>query len=362
MNDFRLKYSEYMQWAKENAHITYNLAASGLMNYPEPIFNPSKQIIEISGDDHYGYAPLVDAIADKYKISTEMVFTTIGSSMANYITMALLIDTGDDIIIEHPTYELLISTAKNLGANVIYLPRPVENQYLINPDDLKSCITQNTKLVILTNLHNPSSALTDNETLKEIGKIAKKVGAYVLIDEVYLDSAFSNSVNSSIHTSDNFIVTSSLTKVYGLSGLRCGWTLAQPDVIKQLWRLSDLMYVKHALPAEILSVNAFSKLDKIKQWAKLILEKNRIELKEFFKNQEDLEVDIFDYGMTVFPKLKNIGVDQLNTTLIKKYDTIIAPGRFFGMPDHLRIGYGNDPEKFREGLHRLGEAISKTRK
>lgn len=361
MDDLRLKNSEYMQWVKENAHIIYNLAASGLMNYPNTIFNSSKQILEISGDNNYGYAPLVDAISARYKISTEMVFTTIGSSMANYITMSLLIDAGDDVIIEHPAYELLITTAKYLGANVRYLPRKVENRYLIVLDDLKSCITQNTKLVILTNLHNPSSALINDDILSEIGGIAKKVGAYVLVDEVYLDSVFSHSLKSSIHLGDNFIVTSSLTKVYGLSELRCGWVLAQPDIIRQLWKLSDLMYVKHALPAEILSVNALNNLEKIKQWAKLILDQNRIELKDFFKNREYFEVDIFDYGMTVFPKLNNIGVDQLNTLLIKKYDTIIAPGRFFGMSDHLRIGYGQEPDKFREGLRRLGEALEKMR-
>jgi hypothetical protein len=362
MEKIRIMNSEYMQWAKENVHITHNLATSGLMNYPHPLSDLSTQSVEISGDDYYGYEPLVDAIAARYGITPEMIFTTLGSSMANYITMALLLETGDEVVIEQPTYELLLSTAEHLGAVLRRFPRRLENEYKIDPADVRSAVTDKTKLIILTNLHNPSSALIDQATLKEIGTTAQSVGAYVLVDEVYLESVFSHSPRSSIHLSDRFIVTSSLTKVYGLSGLRCGWVLAQPDIIKRMYRLSDLMYVKHAFSAEQLSVNAFRHLSEIQSWARSILEENRPILADFLKKRTEFDAYLPQFGTVVFPRFKPTTVEILNTILIKKYDTIVTPGRFFEMPDHLRIGYGLKPEIFREGLRRLGEALDHLKK
>jgi hypothetical protein len=361
MENIRRMKSEYMQWAKENAHITHNLASSGLTNYPDLSSEILKGSVGFSGDDDYGYEPLINAIAARYNISPDMVFTTIGSSMANYITMALLLEAGDEVVIEHPTYELLSSTAEHLGAVLKHFPRRPENAYIINPDDVKGAVTERTKLIILTNLHNPSSALTDTDTLKEIGKIAQSIGAYVLVDEVYLDSVFPNP-QSSIHLGDRFIVTNSLTKIYGLSGLRCGWVLAQSDTIRDLWRVSDLMYVKHVFTAEQASANAFSHLDEIQAWARSLLEKNRSVLAEFIKKREEFESILPQHGTVVFPRFKLASVEFLNTTLVRKYDTIVAPGRFFGMPDHLRIGYGLSTEIFSEGLRRIGEALGHLKK
>jgi aspartate/methionine/tyrosine aminotransferase len=331
------------------------------MDFPKRLASSTVKTIEVSGDDLYGYEPLVDAIAGRYNVSPEMIFTTLGSSMANYITMALLLNAGDEIVMEKPTYELLLSTAEHLGAIIHRLPSRPENEYKIDISDMRSAVTDKTKLIILTNLHNPTSAFTDEETLKEIGVIADSIGAYVLVDEVYLDSVFPNPP-SSIHISDRFIVTNSLTKVYGLSGLRCGWVLAQPDIVKQLWHLSDLMYVKHAFPAEKISTDAFQRLPEIQAWARSILENNRSILTNFLKNREELVASLPSFGTVVFPLLKSTTVEILNTVLVRKYDTIVTPGRFFEMPKHLRIGYGLEPKIFNEGLRRIGEALNHLKK
>src|SRR5205807_328656 len=117
-----------------------------------------------------------------------------------------------------------------------------------------------TKLIVLTNLHNPSSALTPDSVLREVGDL----GAHVLVDEVYLDAVYEKTPRSSAHLGPQFIVTNSLTKVYGLSGLRCGWILAEPDLARAMWRLNDLFEVNAAHPAELLSVAAFRHLDAIR--------------------------------------------------------------------------------------------------
>src|SRR5205085_8584350 len=105
--------------------------------------------------------------------------------------------------------------------------------------------------IVVTNLHNPTSTLTGEDTIREIGEIARRAGARVLVDEVYLDAAFEKAPRSAAHLGDHFIVTSSLTKVYGLSGLRCGWIIGDPKLATAMWRLNDLFGVIPAHMAEL---------------------------------------------------------------------------------------------------------------
>ena len=104
---------------------------------------------------------------------------------------------------------------------------------------------------MITNLHNPSSVLAPDSVLREIGDLARSVGAHVLVDEVYLDAVYENTPRTSYQLGPEFIVTNSLTKVYGLSGLRCGWILAQPDLARAMWRLNDLFGVDPRAPGGV---------------------------------------------------------------------------------------------------------------
>jgi hypothetical protein len=116
--------------------------------------------------------------------------------------------------------------------------------------------------VVLTNLHNPSSAFTPPEDLRAVGDAARSVGGRVLVDEVYLEAhaVRGRPFGSAAHLGPEFVVTSSLTKAYGLSGLRCGWAVADPDLARRMWRLNDLFGVIPAHPAERLSVLALDRL------------------------------------------------------------------------------------------------------
>jgi aspartate/methionine/tyrosine aminotransferase len=112
--------------------------------------------------------------------------------------------------------------------------------------------------------------LTSDDVLREIGDLARSVGARVLVDEVYLDAVYENTPRTSYHLGREFVVTNSLTKVYGLSGLRCGWIVAEPDLARRMWRLNDLFGSIPAHPAERLSVIALENLDRIRERARRI--------------------------------------------------------------------------------------------
>src|SRR5262249_41029625 len=149
---------------------------------------------------------------------------------------------------------------------------------------LQKTITSKTKLIVLTNLHNPSSVYTDEATLDQINQIATRYGTRVLADEVYLETFFRN-IPTSFQEGSQFVVTSSLTKAYGLSGLRCGWILADSVLANKMWRLNDLFASTGVHPAERLSVIALRKLGQIAERAERILNTNRPILQEFLRNE-----------------------------------------------------------------------------
>jgi aspartate/methionine/tyrosine aminotransferase len=228
---------------------------------------------------------------------------------------------------------------------------------VIDVDEVAANLTDKTRLIVLTNLHNPSSILTDEATLRSIGEIAERVGARVLVDEVYLEAIFENVPQSAIHLGPQFIGTSSLTKGYGLSGLRCGWILAETELAERMRLLHDVFGSIGPQPAERLSVVALRKLPKFIARARNILDSNRAVLNDFFDSREELDGLRSETGTTSFPRLLKGRVDELWNLLYEKYDTSFVPGRFFESPQHLRIGMCCPPELFKAGVERLGSAL-----
>jgi aspartate/methionine/tyrosine aminotransferase len=347
-----------MHWAKTQSRARFNLATSGVGSFPLAEL-PVQPALEINGDSRYGYAPLQQAIARKCGVDPDCVVAAAGTSMANHLAMAALVDPGDEVLIEHPAYELLVSAALFLGAEVKRFTRAEEAGYALDPLAVRRALTPKTKLIVVTNLHNPTSVLTPDSVLREIGDLARSVGAHVLVDEVYLDAVYENTPRTAYRLGSEFIVTSSLTKVYGLSGLRCGWILAQPDLARAMWRLNDLFGSIPAHPAELLSVAAFEHLDFIRARARKVVEADRALL-----SGAGLQAcagppgPAAAWGTTAFLKLHNVDVEVFITRLRTDYETTVVPGRFFEMPNHFRIGMGVNNEMFGEGLRRLALALA----
>ena len=206
-----------------------------------------------------------------------------------------------------------------------------------------------------------TSALTPDWVLREVGEIARSVGALVLVDEVYLDAVYQGTPRTAFHLGREFVVTSSLTKVYGVSGLRCGWILAHPDLAWKMRRLNDLYSATAVFPGLLLSVAAFKHLDLLRERARRIVEADRKVLFDFLAQEPALSAVWTEWGTTSFVQLLNRDVDEFLRTLRTEFDTSAVPGRFFEMPDHIRIGMGVNTEMFAEGLNRIGRAISEGR-
>jgi len=351
-----------MHWAKSRPKAKYDLALSGILNLPIAELDVELKDLELHGDNAYGYRPLVEALAKHRHVAPEnMVTVSGGTSMANHLAMAALVDYGDEVFIEQPTYDPLLAIAEYLGAKIKRFPRSLESGFGIDIGALENQITPGTRLIVLTNLHNPSSALVDEAALRKVGAIAQNVGARVLVDEVYLEAMFENAPKPAISLGPEFVVTSSLTKGYGLSGLRCGWIFAEPNLATKMRRLDDIFAASAPNVMERLSVLAINRLPRIAARARIILQTNRKTLNDFLKRNDDVDAVRTEFGTTAFPRLQDIDVEKLCALLIEKYETSVVPGRFFESPQHIRVGLCCEPEKFEIGIQRLDAALDELR-
>ncbi len=355
-------FSPYMEWAKLHSTAKFNLATSGIANFPLAELGITMDQLEINGPSIYGYEPLLQAIARRYRVPQESVVSAVGTSLANYLALAAITEPGDEILVEQPTYELILSTAKYLGLEIKRFPRRAENNFAIDLADVERNITPRTRAIVICNLHNPTGALTSDATLRELGALARKTGAHVLVDEVYREMLYESAPASSFHIDpERFIVTNSLTKAYGLSGLRCGWVLAPPDLARRMFRINDLHGATFAHPAELLSVIAFEKLPQIAAQMKSMLEANRQHLRDFLLKRDDLDYFWPEYGTIVFPCLKSGDVDSLCNMLRDEFETKVVPGSFFESPDRFRLGVGASTEYVHASLQQFGSGLDRYR-
>ncbi len=349
--------SVYMEWAKLHSKARFGLAGSDLLHYPFAELHARMEDLSLSPPGGYGYRPLLERLAARASISVDRVVHAQGTSMANHLAMAALIEPEDEVLIEQPGYEPIVAAAQYLGAKVRRFPRKFEDGFQVDPREIERTISPRTRLIVITNLHNPSGVRTPDSILRMVGEIARSLGAHVLVDEVYLEACFDSPWQSAIHLGPNFIVTSSLTKAYGLTALRCGWVFAAPALAERMWRINDLYGASSPYPTDLLSVVALDQLPQIRARAKKLLDTNRALLKTFLGSRKDLLAIWPEAGTIIFPQLSSGHADAFCQLLREKYETGVVPGRFFVAPEHIRIGIGGETDTVGEGLRRIGAAL-----
>ena len=193
--------------------------------------------------------------------------------------------------------------------------------------------------------------------MRQIGEMAAKVGARVLVDEVYLEAVFDRPWRSAFHLGHNFVVTSSLTKAYGLSGIRCGWILAAPELVRRIWQIVDFTYGSPVHPAECMAIVALDHLESIRGRACRLLETNRALLNDFLRQHPEILCDPSQFGTTVFPRLRRGSTEKFLNLLRTQFETSVVPGEFFEQSQHFRVGICGSTETLRGGLEAMSHAL-----
>ncbi|MDP2956447.1 MAG: aminotransferase class I/II-fold pyridoxal phosphate-dependent enzyme [Longimicrobiales bacterium] len=351
-------WAPYLTWAKHHPPAKYDLCGSNLLHLSLDELKGARDSLEISGRNDDGYPPLVEAIAMRYGVGTERVATANGAAGAAFLTMGALLRPGDTVLAEFPGYDPLIGAARFLGAKVRLIERTWEDGWKIDVDRLAQEVIPSTRLIILTNLHNPTGVYTDPWTLVKIGDLADAVGAKVLVDEVYLETVTNLDTTPAATRSEAFISVSSLTKAFGLAGLRVGWVLADPAIIRRVRRVRDVVDAVGSIPSERLGVIAFEHIDQLLARARHILEPHALMLRRFVETRNELDWVAPAGGPIAFPRL--LGTDDAEPFVDfarAKFGVGVVAGRHFGVPAHFRVAVADRRRVVEEGLEALGKAL-----
>ena len=350
--------SEYLEWARAQGTIKYSLGLSGVPPIDVSLLQPSSEDFTMVADNEYGWPPLLERIARRYGVAAESVVLAHGTSMANHLACAALLKAGDRVLAEYPVYDPLVTVPRYLGCEVDFVERPEEDRYAFDMDALARRLTPRTKLVILSNLHNPSGASLRRADLDGLARLADSRGFHVLVDEVYLEWLYGKGdyPATAMNVSPRFVTTRSLTKVFGLAALRAGWVLADAALATRMRRLNGLFASSMSHPAERLAARAFDRADGLLKSQRARVDRNRATMADFIASQPRLSWVEPDAGTVGFVRLDGGDVDGLVERLLAR-ESLVTPGRFFGVPDHFRIGFGMDRGQLEEGLARLGSVL-----
>jgi hypothetical protein len=354
-----IKPIEYLAWAKTKPKFGINLSLSGLIGLSREELAVDWDGLEINGDHPYGYPPLLEAIAARHRARVDNVCPAVGASQGIFSVCAALLGPGDDVLVERPAYEPFLAVPRLFGANVTRFERRFENGYRVDPEEFVRAFTPRTKLVVLTNPHNPSGVALSHEEVLALAVASEEKGAKILIDEIYLEFLEGEKAGTAFGLAPNIVVTSSLTKVFGLSGLRCGWILAPAGLAAVLRRLMDYVIVEQAFIGEQVAVLMFARLDEIRRRSRPLVEGNLRIVSGFMRDQEALEWVAPDPGIICFPRFRGArDASDLARRLLDGYGTGIVPGRFFEEPRSFRLGFGVPTDRLVQGLENLKKALA----
>lgn len=286
------------------------------------------------------------------------ILQTNGATGANHLALYALIEPGDHVIAEYPSYQQLYDIPKSLGAEVDYWHIHEENDWYPDIDELKKLVRPDTKMICLNNANNPTGTILDREFLQQVVDIAKQVGAYVLVDEVYLPLEHPEKFASIVDLYDKGIATNSLSKTYSVPGIRVGWTASNAEVADIFRKYRDYTMICCGVFNDMLAVYVLKNRDKVlARNRKLVLENLKI-LKDWVAKEPRVSVVLPEAVSTSFPKIDiPMDIEDFCIQILKEQGVLLVPGNRFDMPGHVRLGYCAPKATLVEGLKRLSTAL-----
>ena len=350
--------SEYIRWAKSRERFRYNLGRSSIRPCPPGDLAAGPEDFAICGDNAHGWDPLRHTLAKRYGVDSDRVVLAIGTSMANHLACAAVLEQPGHVLVESPCYEPLAALPAYFGAEVESFPRHRGAQWALDVEEIAQRVRPGlTRLVILSDLHNPTGQRATSGSLEELARLAEECDFRVLVDEVYLE--FTDDRRIAAKRSERFISTCSLTKAYGLDGLRAGWIIASRDLADELRGLNDLFGIIMPHPSERLAARAFERLDTITSRVRGLVTANRVLAADLVARRAELDWVVPEIGPVGFVRLARGRVGDLIALLERDYDTTAPPGSFFGADDYFRLAFGMEHDDLVAGLNHLEAALDR---
>lgn len=307
---------------------------------------------------------VVSRLGQRYGVDADSVLCTTGASSALSLIYRALLRPGDRVLVETPGFDLFVILAGMLGVAVDYFERSAPD-FALDPAKVAAMIRPRTRLIVCTDLHNPSGAQADAAALREIAALARRHDACVVVDEVYADYAGPGR-RAAATLGENFFSIGSLTKNYGLSTLRCGWAVAHPKMLAPVRRLYNESEFGVSKLAHSIAALVLERPEGYDRYWQDILAASRPLMRE--QHEQWLAAGLVAgqlpaHGCIYFPRLAGIeDTAAFAAGSAREHGVYVAPGEYFGAPGHIRIGFGQPADKLREALLRLTAALQAHRR
>ncbi len=316
---------------------------------------------------HYGHMlgdpELRGLIAEEYPgISSDQILVTNGSAEANFAALTSIVQPGDHVIVEHPTFQQLYEVPRALGGKVEFLSIRYEDKYQLKVDLLNEMVTPKTKLIVINHPNNPTGSIITLKALKEIIEIVEDNNIYLLSDEIFRELVFSHSAREPLPPaatlSDRAISSASLSKLHGLAGLRTGWMVADKAIINMAKEIRSYTTICNSTLCEQLSKLALKRKNELVERAKKIVANNITIVREWVECRNDLDWVPPEGGTVALLKFyRETTSIELCRLLAEKYKVLTIPGKCFDLEGYFRIGFGWGAEELKKGLGLVGRSL-----
>jgi capreomycidine synthase len=350
-----------------------DLSSSGVQNFS---FGELRQLFNITPDDldrivlhdsrTLGDPDLRQAIGNRWANGdAERVMATNGSSEANYLVMHSLLEPGDEVVVLDPCYQQLYSIAKTIGCKLKHWRLRFEDSFRPDLSEARRLIGPQTRMIVVNFPHNPTGASLSPADFDELIELAAGAGAYLVWDAAFAELTHDGpALSDPGRRYDRSISMGTLSKAYGLPGLRVGWCLAAPDVLERLIRLRDYTTLHLSPLVEYVATRAIENGDLLLK-PRLAQARHNLELLSSWVDGHREFVSLVrpQGGVCVFMRLHDVDdVEDFCRQLAHKYSVLLVPGTSFGDSNHVRLGFGCSTAEVTEALSRLSEHFHTYRK
>ncbi|TFH04887.1 MAG: aminotransferase class I/II-fold pyridoxal phosphate-dependent enzyme [Candidatus Thorarchaeota archaeon] len=286
---------------------------------------------------------------------------TTGASEGNFAVLGHLVGSRDHLIIEHPTYPSLYQIPRSLERYHSLFKLTWKNQFRPDMDELRKLVKKNTKLITLTHPNNPTGSVITHDELKEAIEIAESAGAYLMVDETYRDMMFDKPPPLAATLSPNAISLTSMSKTWGLPGIRIGWVVADTPIIEAIRAVREQVTICNSSLGEAIAKSVLEKKNSLLDGLRKSMFTNFDIVKDWMESQSWLEWIEPKSGVVCAPRLKSgVSTDELCQLLVTKYRTFTVPGSRLELEGHFRLGFGGEQEELVKGLDQLTLALKET--
>jgi len=358
---------ERMQSTWENL-VRYNLSESGVhpASIGELIPTASEREALLNAELGYsqsnGTPELRNAIASLYpSADQDNVLVTVGTAEANFLIAWMLTERGDEVVMMLPNYMQLWGLVRAFGAEVKPLPLIEELEWAPDLDALERSVSPRTKLIAICNPNNPTGAILTDQEMERVVAAAQRVGAWILADEVYRGAELKRGITPSFWGKyEKVIITSGLSKAYGLPGLRIGWIVSTPDLVASAWSYHDYTTIGPGPASDMLARIALRPENRARllQRTRTILNSNYPIIEDWAHGAEFTFIKPQAGAIAYLRYHLDIGSLEFAERLRQEKSVLIVPGEQFLMGKYLRIGFGSNANHLREGLDLISNFVS----